>query len=247
MAEASAGHEELADEVGELAYVGPSAPLRRELIDAAVAAVASPLPTIEDHLDDDELAQVAEAVLRHAVQSRKDGRFEQALTSYAGAIARSLRLDASGWTATALRGAGLCYLELARAALAEDGKSALLQSGGSTSLGAIITAWQRALQRRALGLAERSRACQRGALELQKMTGSIGGQASELANLALTEKLLGNHDTARGYLVWAMRTHRAVGDRKAADIDVVMLAALEREVGDEEAAAEWEAGSEGAW
>src|ERR1700693_3993416 len=149
MAESSTGREELADEVGELAYVGPSAPPRRELIDVAVAAVASPLPTIEDHLDEEELAQVAEAVLRHAVQSRKDGRFEQALTAYAGAMARSLRLDAPGWSATALRGAGLCYIELAKAALAEDGKSALLQSGGgSTSLGALVTAWQRTLQLR---------------------------------------------------------------------------------------------------
>lgn len=235
-----AEHEKLVDELGELAYVGPSATPRHSLIDAAVAAVASPLPPIEDHLDRRDLGQVADAVLRHAVQLRKDGRFEQALTFYAGVIARSVRLDAPARTATALRGAGLCYLKLARAALVEDGSSGLLQPGGSTSLGTIIAEWHRAFLRRALGLAERSRACHRGALELQKATGTIGGQASELANLAPTEQLLGNHETARRYLIWALRTHRAVSDWKAAEIDVTMLAALEREIGDEEAAAAWE-------
>jgi hypothetical protein len=37
-----------------------------------------------------------------------------------------------------------------------------------------------------------------------------------------------------------VRTHEAEGDRKAAKADLTILAALEREIGNEDAAAAWE-------
>jgi hypothetical protein len=206
------------------------------VIAAARAALVPAAGAIEGAtgLDDRELWQTGEAMFRHATRLRKSGRSDEAVPLYLGALARFERAGAAKDVSACLTGAGLAYLELAKAALREDLAAAheTLPAGGLPSIFALA---RQVVKPRALELASRSRLCHLWALELAKERQDLGGQAGRIANLAITEQLLGNLDTARRYVAWALDVHRSGGDAAAASIDQALLADIDRALGDEEA------------
>jgi hypothetical protein len=230
------------NDADELASVGPDARPRPEVIEAARAALLPSSRSIDraNGLEDREVWQVAHAMFRRATSLRKSDKNEEAMPLYLDALVRLESIGELHDVSACLTGAGLAYLELARASLKEDLQSALAESASTGKLTSFSSLARQTITRRTLDLANKSRLCHLWALEVQKELQSIDGQAGRIANLSITESLLGNLDTARRYVVWALDVHRAGGDPAPVAIDLKLLADIDRGLGDEEAAAEHE-------
>jgi len=229
---------DLADELGEVAHAGAAATLRADVVAAARDAI---LDTKHPSSDDagGDLVDRAERAFQDATALRKSNRSVDSLARYREAILAFMELDQPGPLSASLTGAGLAYLDEARAALGQDVTSSwvAMMTGPLESL---VGRAQDLLVRQARALADRARWCHVWALELHKLMGSLGGQASRIANVALVEEFMGNLDTARRYDTWALAVHRQEGDLAAAAIDLRMLAIIDRRLGDDAGADEWE-------
>lgn len=85
-------------------------------------------------------------------------------------------------------------------------------------------------------LAEKGRTCHCWALELCKEMEDVVMQARQISNLALIEEELGNLDTARRYLLWAIQAYSRAGELEDLTFDLFNLARIEEKLGDEESA-----------
>lgn len=230
------------DELDDLAYAGPSAPPRPQVIAAARDLL---FPDGLHPLDNSVGANVealAETLYQQATILRQANGYQESVPLYLSALACYMELDQPESMSACLNSLGISYKELIREALTRE-LTALAQAVSPATLNVTWETFSyqlyKSVFRHVSDLAEKGRACHRWSLELHKQMGDLAGQANQISNLAMIEKLLGNLDTARRYQLWAAQAHRKAGRLAAVAIDLTELARLDLNLGDEEAAAAW--------
>ena len=130
----------------------------------------------------------------------------------------------------ALMGLGLNYQEEAKAQLVAGIKD-LKGREPAGEMHAIASAGYRALRAGALRTFWLAKSCNVLALDLALADEAVHVQANQVANIAGTERLMGNLDTALCYARWAGSVHERLGQREAAAIDANLIKSIARTAG----------------
>jgi tetratricopeptide (TPR) repeat protein len=229
----------LLDELEMLAYVGPSAMPRSEII----AASRSSLLFGKDPVLFPEQISKSESEIEDQYQQaqtlRKNKQHQEAVPLYLSVLSYLDNLDSPGDLSRCLNGLGISYRALFQEAVAQEAND-ILESDKLFSGFTSLAMFRYRLLRGPIGtLVEKARACHNWALELSKEVDDLGGQASQISNLAVVEEDFGNLDTAIRYQRWAIGAHRLAGEIADAVIDMKNVAFLEDELGNADAADQW--------
>jgi hypothetical protein len=232
-----AEEQRLLNQLEMLAYVGASAIPRPDI----VATCRSLLLLGQDPVILPE--QISEAEIQDLYQQaqalRKNKLHGEAVPFYLSMLSHLDQLDRPGDLIGCLNGLGISYTALLQEALAREANDILESNQLPSDFRSLAMFRYRLLCGPIGSLGKKAHACHSWALELNKEVGDLGGQASQISNLAVVEEEFGNLDTAIRYQRWAIGAHRLAGDMADAVIDMKNVAFLEDELGNADTADQW--------